>query len=156
MSGAIEEKKASSEAHAYTPGLKVKRATKVNKMRRLPILGEVLVKVGDTVEHDTIVARTEISGEPKILKAAAKLGVETEDLNRYMIRKLGDTVKEGEIIAYNSSFFGLIKRDIVAPFDGTIASISELTGQVIIRGNPIPVNIDAYIPGKVIEVMTEL
>ena len=24
------------EAHAYTPGLKVKRATTVNKMRRLP------------------------------------------------------------------------------------------------------------------------
>lgn len=152
MNGAIEEEKTSSEAHAYTPGLKVKRATKVEKTRRLPILGEVLVKVGDTVEHDTIVARTEISGEPKILKAAAILGVETEDINRYMLRKLGDTVKEDETIAYHSFFFGLIKRNIVAPFDGTIASISELTGQVIVRGNPIPVNIDAYIPGKVTEV----
>ncbi len=32
------------EAHAYTPGLKVKRFETVDKTRRLPILGEVFVK----------------------------------------------------------------------------------------------------------------
>jgi len=41
------EEKEAEEAHAYTPGLKVKRAMKVDKMRRLPILGEVFPKVGD-------------------------------------------------------------------------------------------------------------
>ncbi len=49
------------EAHAYTPGLKVKRATTVAKMRRLPLLGEVFPKVGDKVNYDDIVAKTEIS-----------------------------------------------------------------------------------------------
>ncbi len=37
-----EEK--SVEAHAYTPGLKVKRSMTVDKTRRLPIFGEVFVK----------------------------------------------------------------------------------------------------------------
>ena len=34
------QEKEAEEAHAYTPGLKVKKAMKVDKMRRLPILGE--------------------------------------------------------------------------------------------------------------------
>jgi len=152
MNGTTEEK-TSFEAHAYTPGLKVKRAMTVDKLRRLPILGEVLVNIGDEVQHDTVVARTEISGDPMILKAAGILGVEAEDVNRYMKKSLGDPIQEGEIIASLTALFGLIKKQLVAPFDGTIESISEITGQLIVRGKPVPVNIDAYIPGKVVEVM---
>jgi len=36
-------------AHAYTPGLKVTRKTVLRKERRLPLPGEVVVKVGDKV-----------------------------------------------------------------------------------------------------------
>ena len=50
-------------AHAYTPGLKIKRVEVVNKERSLPIDGEVLVSVGDKVDFDTVVARTEIPGD---------------------------------------------------------------------------------------------
>lgn len=142
-----------TEAHAYTPGLKVKRSTVVDKTRRLPIFGEVFVKVGDTVSHDTIAARTEISGDPEIVKVAMILGVEPEDLLRYMTKKLGDSVEEGENLAFYKAFFGLIKRSVESPIDGTIESISDITGQVIIRGKPIPVEVDTYIPGKVVKVL---
>jgi hypothetical protein len=57
-----KDDKESGEAHAYTPGLKVKRAITIEKLRRLPIPGEVLHKVGDKVNYDAKVARTEISG----------------------------------------------------------------------------------------------
>jgi hypothetical protein len=98
-----EEDKTSVEAHAYTPGLKVKRSMTVDKTRRLPIFGEVLVDAGGKVEHDTIVARTEISGDPEIVKVAMKLGVEAEDLHRYMKVKIGDAVEEGGQMAYYSA-----------------------------------------------------
>jgi len=58
----------SSEAHAYTPGLKVKRAMTIDKLRRLPLPGEVLHKVGEKVNYDTKVAKTEISGEQRSLR----------------------------------------------------------------------------------------
>jgi hypothetical protein len=143
----------SAEAHAYTPGLKVKRAMLVDKTRRLPIFGEVFVKEGDVVDHDMIVARTEISGDPEIVKAALLLSVEPEDLERFMLKNVGDSVEEGELLASYRALFGLIKRDVPSPKEGVIETISEITGQVIIRGNPIPVDVDAYIPGKVVEVL---
>ncbi len=146
-----EEK--SIKVHAYTPGLKVKRSMTVDKTRRLPIFGEIFVKEGDVIDHDLIVARTEISGDPEIMKVAMLLGVEAEDLPRYMLKKLGDKVEEGERLAYSTALFGLIKKQVESTKSGTIESISDITGQVIIRGKPIPVDIDAYIPGKVVEIL---
>jgi len=143
----------SSEAHAYTPGLKVKRAMIIDKLRRLPIPGEVLHKVGDKVNYDTKIARTEISGDPEIVKVAMTLGVEAEDMGRFMLKKPGDKVKEGENIAFYTALFGLIKKNVPSPKNGTIESVSEVTGQVIVRGAPIPVDVDAYLPGKLVEVV---
>jgi hypothetical protein len=143
----------SAEAHAYTPGLKVKRAVLVDKTRRLPIFGELFVKEGDVVDHDMIVARTEISGDPEIVKAALLLSVEPEDLHRFMLKNVGDSIEEGELLASYRALFGLIKRNVPSPKEGVIETISEITGQVIVRGNPIPVDVDAYIPGKVVEVL---
>jgi hypothetical protein len=148
-----KDDKESGEAHAYTPGLKVKRAITVEKLRRLPIPGEVLHKVGAKVNYDTKVARTEISGEPEIVKVAMVLGVEAEDMNRFMLKKVGDKVKQGENIAFYSALFGLIKKDVPSPRDGTIESASEVTGQVIVRGSPIPIEVDAYLPGTIVNVV---
>jgi hypothetical protein len=142
-----------AEAHAYTPGLKVKKVMKVDKMRRLPILGEVFPKVDDKVKYDEIIARTEISGDPEIVKVGMILGVDPDDVPRYMSKKLGEKVEEGELIAYYTAFFGLMKKRVESPIKGTVESISDVTGQVILRGSPIPVEIDAYIPGTVIQVM---
>jgi hypothetical protein len=146
-----EEK--SAEAHAYTPGLKVKQSMIVDKTRRLPIFGEVFVKEGDVVNYDLVIARTQISGDPEIVKVAMLLGVEPEDLPRYMTKGLGDMVEEGEILASYTALFGLIKKRVESPVSGTLESISDVTGQVIIRGKPIPVDVDSYIPGKVVEVL---
>lgn len=147
------EDEETEEAHAYTPGLKVKKSTMVEKMRRLPLLGEVFVKEGEQIEHTDIVARTEISGDPEIVKISMILGMEPEDTQRYMTVKVGDMVEKGQQIAFYKALFGLIKKEVKAPVKGTLESFSEVTGQAIIRGAPIPVEVDAYIPGKVIEVM---
>jgi len=143
----------SEEAHAYTPGLKVKYAETIRKTRRLPILGDVLRGVGNVVDFDTVVAKTDLSGDPTIVKASMLLGVEAEDLDAYMEKGLGDHVEEGEQIAYYTAFWGLIKKEVVSPVNGVIESISDVTGQIIIRGKPIPIEMEAYIPGRVVEVL---
>jgi len=148
-----DEKKTSEETYAYTPGLKVKRSTKVRKLRRLPILGDVRVKVGDNVDYDTCAAITKISGDPHIVKVALLLGVDVEDLTRYMKKKEGDIIMKGESLASYSAFFGLIKKRVDSPINGILESVSNLTGQIIIRGDPIPVEVDCYISGKVVEVV---
>ncbi len=148
-----DEEKETEEAHAYTPGLKVKKSMIVQKLRRLPLLGEVFVKVGDTVEYDQIIAKTEISGDPEIVKISMVMGLEPEDTPKYMTKKVGEKIEKGETLAFYKALFGLIKKEVKAPVTGTLESFSEITGQAIIRGSPIPVEIDAYIPGKIVDVM---
>ncbi len=140
-------------AHAYTPGLKVTDSTVVVKRRRLPILGEVMVKLGDVVEPKTIVARTKIPGDPETVNVSNKLGLEPEDVPDCMLKKEGDVVKKGEVIALKKSFFGLFKSTLESPIDGTVDIISPITGQITLRGPAIPIEIDAYVPGKVVEVI---
>ncbi len=143
----------SQSAHAYTPGLRVTPLFRVKKTRRLPIPGEVLVKEGQKVNFDTVVARTNLPGDIRVVSAAAILGVEPEELPNYMLKKPGDPVKKDEIIAMYRAFFGLLKSEVKSPIDGYIEHVSDITGQVILREPPIPIEIRAYIPGIVTKVL---
>jgi len=143
----------SKEVHAYSSSLKVKRCVTIKKSRRLPISGEVFVKEGERVEHGTIVARTDIGSYPRILPISRMIGVKPENLHRYMLKQVGDTVEEGELLALYSAFFRIIYRSVESPIKGTVGLISDITGQVVLNREPIPVEVEAYIPGKVVEVL---
>jgi hypothetical protein len=142
-------------SQAYTPGLKRKELSLVRKSRILPIPGEVLVKEGEQVTQTQIVARTNILGEPYIIKVAYQLGVDMSELENYMLKKVGDSVKEGEALAFYQAFFGLVKKRSISPVSGIVERISNITGQVIVRASPIPVEVQAYIPGTIIKVIPE-
>lgn len=139
-------------AHAYSPGLKVSRRTEVKKERRLPLRGEVLVSVGDRVTAETVIARTELPGNVQTINVANKLSILPEDIDRHMLAKVGDWVDQDKNVAESKSFFGLFKSRCEMPVGGTIESISEITGQVIVREKAIPVEVNAYLDGEVVEV----
>ena len=125
------------------------------KERRLPLKGSVLVEKGAKVQAADVVARTELPGNVQPIKAASILGVHQQDLREFMLTKEKEEVSKDEIIATSKSFFGLFKSHCRSPVQGTIESISDVTGQVIIREPPIPVEVDAYIDGIVSEVMEQ-
>jgi hypothetical protein len=154
VQGEVEEK-ASKEAYAYTPGLKVKSAMTVRKTRRLPILGKVLVKMGDIVDFDTIVVVTEAPGEPFIIEATNLMALQPHELPKYLVKKVGDKVRKGEPVAQWKALFGLINRVALSPIDGVVENISDLTGRVTVREPPTLIEIKAYIPGKIVEVIPE-
>lgn len=139
-------------AHTYTPGLKVVEKELVTKKRILPIKGDVIVKVGDTVQPDDVVARTHLPGPVETMNVANQLGLPPEDVPACMIKQEGDPVEEGEVIALAKSFFGLFKSEAKAKIKGTIETISHVTGQVLMRGEPIPVQVKAYLRGEVVEI----
>lgn len=139
-------------AHAYTPGLRVSPRTEVRRERRLPLRGEVLVGVGDRVKAEAVVAKTELPGNVQTVNVANRLSILPEDIERHMLAKVGDWVEKDQFIAESRSFFGLFKSNCRMPEAGTIESVSGITGQVIIREKAIPVAVDAYIDGEVVEV----
>jgi hypothetical protein len=130
----------------------IERGITIQKPRRLPAVGEVLVKLGDAVKEDTIVARGRVRN-PEIVEVRVdqKLGVDPYNLRGYMLKKEGDAVKKDEVIALRRSFFGKSTKVCRSPLDGAIEAFSESSGKILIRGDPIPVEVKAHIPGKVTE-----
>ncbi len=142
-------------AHAYTPGLKVSSHTIFRKERRLPLKGDVLVTVGDDVKAEDIVATTDLPGNVQTMNVANKLSVLPEDIERHMTVKIGEWAEKGEIIAETSTFFGLFKSRCKMSVGGTIESVSSITGQVILREKAMPVEVNAFVDGKVVEVFED-
>ncbi len=142
-------------AHAYTPGLKVTERLLVRKHRILPLKGEVIVKVGDQVGPDDVVARTHLPGNVVPLNVANKLGIPPEDMGEVMVVKEGQPIKQGGPIAVKKAFIKWFSSACAATIDGTLESISSVTGQVLQRGHPIPVEVTAYLKGEVLEVIPD-
>ena len=140
-------------AHSYTPGLKVLKKTVFKKERILPLKGEVLVKDGDLLKPDTIVASTNLPGNVQMLKVSNILNIDPKDVVDSLKVKESQEVKKGDIIAETAGIFGMFKSSVESPVNGTIESISKSTGRVVIREAPIPVEVDAYVSGKVDQVI---
>ena len=140
-------------AHSYTPGLKVLKKTIFKKERILPLKGDVLVKSGDQLTPDTIVASTTLPGNVQMLKVSNILNIDPKDVVEALQVKDGQKVKKGDIIAETSGIFGMFKSSVESPVDGTIESISQSTGRVVVREAPIPVEVDAYVSGVVDDVV---
>ncbi len=142
-------------AKAYTPGLKVAASTSYQAHRVLPIPGTLRVAEGDVVEADTIVAETFMDGDITPLNVANLLSAQPGDIPQLMLKQEGDAVEKDEPIARNKGVFGMFKSECKAPAGGTLETISKATGQVMIRGESIPVQVKAFLPGKVTEVLPE-
>jgi hypothetical protein len=140
-------------AHAYTPGLKVLAYTILKKQRRLPLPGEILVSKGAKVSAEKVVARTDLPGNVQTLNIAGLLGILPDEIEDSMFKKVGDKIEKDEVVAQSKGFFGLFKSLVKSPIKGEIESISKITGQVILREPPIPVQVIAYIDGEVTEII---
>ncbi len=140
---------------AYTPGLRVTRHTSLQRRRQLPLKGNVLVKQGDAVLRDQVVAHTNLPGHVTTLNLVNTLSCSPSELPSYMLKKEGDAVVKGEPIAETKPLVKWFKTSVPSPITGTLESISKVTGQVILREPPRPVEVQAYIDGQVIEVIPQ-
>ncbi len=141
-------------ASGYTPGLTVSARTTIVKVRRLPLKGEVLVKADDWVLPDSAVARANLPGIMQTVKVASRLGVDASEVPDLLTIKLGDRVERGDLIARTKGLFNkFFIADAKASTSGIIEIISPISGNVGIRESPTPVEITAYIPGRITQVL---
>jgi len=122
--------------------------TKLRRERLLPAHGEVLVRVGDHVEPTEVVAHADVFDEFHILPVSRRLRVPTSKTARYMLIKAGEDVREGQVIAKRR---GLSGNTVRAPASGVVSAIGR--GRVLLEAKPKPVDLTAYIPGTVVEVV---
>lgn len=140
-------------AHAYTPGLRVSERATVRRERRLPLRGEVVVRLGEAVEPDTVVACAELPGSVETVNLALRLAVDPGQTPGTLLCPVGSAVRRGQPIAEARSLFGLVRNTVTAPADGTVESVSGVTGQLILREPATRVEVDAYVRGTVAEIL---
>jgi hypothetical protein len=138
---------------AYTPGLKVSPFTTVRKTRRLPLKGEVVVASGTDVMPDTVVARTNIPGILRTIRASERLGVDADELPKCIQIQEGDGVHTGQVLATSRSFFGMFKNECHAPVDGVVEIVNAVTGHISVREKANPIEVHAYVRGRIAEVL---
>ena len=138
---------------AYTPGLTVSARTTIIKTRRLPLKGTVLSTTGTWVAPSDKVARAELPGIMQPIKVANKLGIEPSEVPALLTVKVGDKINRGDIVAVTKGMWGLFKSECKSTTTGTVELISNITGNVGVREAPTPIEVDAYIPGRIIEVL---
>ena len=142
-------------AQSYTPGLRVSRCVRHRTKRTLPISGEVLVAKGDRVTSQQVVARTYLPGDILPINLANVIGVSASDVPACMLKKVGDEVDTDELLAKSPGIFGLFQKEFHSPSYGKIETISNVTGQILLRGEEIPVEVKAFLGGEVVEVIPE-
>jgi len=142
-------------AQAYTPGLKVTNRITHRCRRVLPIKGDVLVKKGDVVEAQQVVAQTFMPGDIMPVNLANALSMPPGDILECMLKKEGEKIAIGEPLARTNGIFGLFKHTYKSQHEGTLEAVSAITGQVILRGEPIPVEVLAYLAGEVVDVIPD-
>ncbi|MEX0728278.1 MAG: hypothetical protein WD065_18555 [Planctomycetaceae bacterium] len=140
-------------AKAYTPGLKVLPKLLERSRRILPISGEVLVTKGQNVNAQDVVARSLMPGDVLPINVANMMSISAGDVPECLFKKGGDKIEKGEIIGRSKGIFGFFQSDFASPVTGTIESISAVTGQMIVRGAPLAVEVTAFLSGTIVEVI---
>lgn len=141
--------------HAYTPGLKLSEKMVLRKKRFLPLSGEVTVTKGDMVKSEDIVAKTNLPGKVHSLNVVNRLGILPKDIQSFMLKGVGEDVQKDEPLAETKPMFKFFKSVCFSPITGKIESVSDITGQVLLRKPPLPVLVNAFINGKVVEVFEQ-
>ncbi len=108
---------------------------RISLLRELATEGEVFVKPGDSVDTDTVVARSVRQFlRPFFLNVARVMKVEPENVREVLLKGVGDAVVRKEIIAKQRKRFGN-PGTYRSPVDGRIEKILS-DGTVVVRESP--------------------
>jgi hypothetical protein len=121
--------------------------------RRLPSAGEVLVRQGQRVEPEEVVAKAYLPGTPQVVNLARALSIAPALVERALIREVGNKVAQGEVLARSSRIGG---RACVSPVSGKIEAVDTETGYVTISPDPTMYELQATVRGLVMEIIPNL
>ena len=119
--------------------------TVVRRERKLPIAGNVTVRVNERVQAQDVVAEAELAPRHYFLDLSRGLGLPVRETAGHLVRGRGDRVEAGDIIA---GPVGIARRTVRAPADGFIAAIAD--GRVLFQARGRPYELRAGFPGTVI------
>ncbi len=123
---------------------------RITRVRRLPAAGKVLVKSGQPVSTNDVIASIDMPDKHLNLDVSRILGLDPIQAARVIKPKPGDTIRKGEVIARRG---GILSKQILSPVDGKVTDCSNARVLVELGSNPLIVQ--AGFTGIVREVIPE-
>ncbi len=131
--------------------LRIQEQRRLTLDRYFPGKGRAAVKVNQSVADTDIIAHCEISAGQRMIKIAHELGVSGKEVHKFLTKKIGDRIYEGEIIARKKGVLGVGKKEIKTPVDGVVTEIDD-RGDLILKFLPKPVRLLAGASGQIKEI----
>ena len=123
----------------------------IQRTRRLPFPGNLLVNVGERVNPEDVLAEASILSDVLTLDIARGLGVSDAEAATCLVRELGAVLTEGDIIAQCE---GSIPRLVRAPVSGKL--IESYQGKAVIATGETSIRIQAGMIGTVEALIPEI
>ena len=111
------------------------------------VLENQIVKAADPL------AIAEVAGEHRIVDIAAALGVAPEQVEPLLVKRPGERIMVGDVLAQKPGFLGFRMRQVESPIDGRVIVVED--GKMLLEGKRIRTVVEATVPGRVISVDPE-
>ena len=135
----------------YPLGVRIARLTSVRVERLLPAQGEVLVAAGDWVEPSDVVARCQLRGGIQAVDVSKALGMPGDRAAKLVLKSVGDTVQDGDVLAESEPRLGVSRRRCTAPVDGRVTALRG--GWILIESSSSTFELPATMKGQVTDVI---
>lgn len=132
---------------SFLSGPRLIRDALIEKIRTLPLGGQVTAEVGQEVGPEVVVALLNPEGFLHFVNVPRELDVSPGVAGACLLKAEGDPVGRGEVIAARPAALGLLVEECRSPTDGFVQRIYP-SGHLTIRARPIPV--EAFVGGRVI------
>jgi hypothetical protein len=137
------------------PHTRISSTGRIRIERVLPAPGEILVQTGERVHASQKIARIPMRGEIQVLNVARILGLANRDPAQVMVKKRGDRVEAGEILAARQGVLPFLHKPCRSPIAGRLVAIAH--GWVVIEAEKAPadegetVDLLAFVAGQVVD-----
>jgi hypothetical protein len=118
--------------------------TQIRRERKLPVPGRILRQVGDRVSSNTVIAEADVPQGYHLIELHKALGARARNMEKVLVKKIGETVAKGEVLARTGRLF---RAECISPVDGLILDARE--DRILIETAPQHVELIAFYPGQI-------
>jgi len=122
----------------------------IRRARRLPIPGNVLVHKGQSINPEDVIAEANVPGKIFKLDLARGLALPEDEVGSCLVRKVGEDLEAGDIVA---QIEGTFPRLVRTPVSGQLVDYHD--GQAVLATGMNRIVLQAEMIGEVEEVIPE-
>jgi len=130
--------------------LRIASILEIQRIRQLPFSGIVLVKEGDQVNPDDVIAEASLPEKIVMLDISRGLSLPQDEAESCVVRGIGEKLSEGDIVAQCEK---PLSRLVRAPVSGRLVDVTH--GRAVLSAGENLIQVKAGMMGEVIEVIPE-